>query len=251
MKTSILLLFFICKFTFSFNVCPSSIGVPNGVFERDSAAFYPNDEVALTADGKQFIPYKYVPGQRANEISTCAAYTCGRKTFPHGFNIHLISKKPLMLCENHRCLNPDKIKCRKTIEYGACINENEWVAGLIERKNETKEWLEIECCHYLDDREPVFVKNIIISSTYNHDIVLENGTMIATDYIKDIKKVKNISGKTVFSASIYRMKCDTKNIPEKVPSIFDKAEELKDEDGIGFFEVGFKNQNTANLKFII
>uniref|UniRef100_A0A914Q721 Uncharacterized protein n=1 Tax=Panagrolaimus davidi TaxID=227884 RepID=A0A914Q721_9BILA len=206
--------------------------------EIDASATFPNDQFDISEDGKKFVPLNHSESVR---LRTCSAYTCGRKTFPHGFNIDINVQKPLMLCENHRCLNPDKIKCRKTVEYGACIYENEWVAGLIERKNETKEWLEVECCHYLDDREPVFVKNIIISSTYNHDIVLENGTMIATDYIKDIKKVKNISGKTVFSASIYRMKCDTKNIPEKVPSIFDKAEELKDEDGTGFFEVRFPN----------
>uniref|UniRef100_A0AC35FKG3 Uncharacterized protein n=1 Tax=Panagrolaimus sp. PS1159 TaxID=55785 RepID=A0AC35FKG3_9BILA len=75
--------------------------------------------------------------------------------------------------------------------------------------------------------------------------------MIATDYIKDIKKVKDISGKTIFSASIYRMKCDTKNIPEKIPSIFDKAEELKDDDGTGFFENSTKTcEKESDYRFL-
>uniref|UniRef100_A0AC34FUP7 Uncharacterized protein n=1 Tax=Panagrolaimus sp. ES5 TaxID=591445 RepID=A0AC34FUP7_9BILA len=157
-----------------------------------------------------------------------------------------------MLCEEHRCLNPNKIKCRKTTEYGACIGEKEWVAGFIERKNETKEWLEVECCNYTDNTEPAFVKHLIISSQYKHDIFLENGTMIASDYIKDIKKAVDIFEKTVYFASIYRMKCDINNVPEKVSSIFGTAESLKDRDGTGFFVNSTKTcEKDADFRTVI
>uniref|UniRef100_A0AC34FE93 Uncharacterized protein n=1 Tax=Panagrolaimus sp. ES5 TaxID=591445 RepID=A0AC34FE93_9BILA len=143
-----------------------------------------------------------------------------------------------MFCENHRCIDPESIKCRKTIEYGACGGENEWVAGFVERKNETNEWLEVECCHSTitdNFQPPAFVKNIAESGTYYHEILVENGTLISMDYVKDIKKIKNVNGQIIYTASIYRMKCSEFN-STNIPSIFDSAESLIDEDGIGKFE---------------
>lgn len=97
-----------------------------------------------------------------------------------------------MLCEPHHCLKPDKIECKTNVQMEECNKSNEWIAGFIGKNNGTHDLMEVECCHYKDITFTAFVKsfNVTLGTPFNHDVMVENQRLVATDFINNVRKIE-------------------------------------------------------------
>uniref|UniRef100_A0A914PVW2 Uncharacterized protein n=1 Tax=Panagrolaimus davidi TaxID=227884 RepID=A0A914PVW2_9BILA len=141
------------------------------------------------------------------------AESCGKDKFPYGIYINPATKKPMMYCIKHQCSNSKNAKCIKNSNDGHCSRNNEWISGFIFNKNNNNSFISaVECCKYKNIKFTAFVKTIYFSTSQIYANEIFDETKNELNFINNVKKIQTLDLETIFSGSVFRMKC----IPQKV-----------------------------------
>uniref|UniRef100_A0AC35GMB0 Uncharacterized protein n=1 Tax=Panagrolaimus sp. PS1159 TaxID=55785 RepID=A0AC35GMB0_9BILA len=166
-----------------------------------------NNLVGITKNGS----FKSI-SRGIKQVETHVLETCSKEFFPHGLFIDWLTKIPKMYCEEHRCLNPAKIKCQKNIKMHDCSSSTQWITGFMKRNYGNHEIIVAECCQYSEAIESAFIKHVNITGRgyWTHEIFVENEKLTEMEFFNNIRKSYNTEHGTVYAASVYRLKCRSK-----------------------------------------